>query len=54
MGALASLGRAAALAEPEGYVRVFADEGKPMAALLKWRRSNGTLLDLFAGSSPPS
>lgn len=34
-GALASLGRAVALAEPEGYVRVFADEGPPMAALLK-------------------
>ena len=34
-GALASLDRAAALAEPEGYVRVFADEGSPMAALLK-------------------
>ena len=34
-GALASLGRAVALAEPEGYVRVFIDEGPPMAALLK-------------------
>jgi len=33
--ALASLDRAARLAEPEGYVRVFADEGPPMAALLK-------------------
>jgi LuxR family transcriptional regulator, maltose regulon positive regulatory protein len=34
-GAIASLGRAVALAEPEGYVRVFFDEGAPMAALLK-------------------
>ena len=34
-GALASLERAVALAEPEGYVRVFIDEGPPMAALLK-------------------
>jgi LuxR family maltose regulon positive regulatory protein len=34
-GALASLHRAAALAEPEGYVRVFIDEGPPMAVLLK-------------------
>jgi LuxR family maltose regulon positive regulatory protein len=34
-GALASLRRAVALAEPEGYVRVFIDEGPPMLALLK-------------------
>jgi LuxR family maltose regulon positive regulatory protein len=34
-GALASLHRAVALAEPEAYVRVFIDEGPPMAALLK-------------------
>ncbi len=33
--ALASLERALALAEPEGYVRIFVDEGAPMAALLK-------------------
>ena len=32
--ALVSLARALALAEPEGYVRVFVDEGAPMAALL--------------------
>jgi LuxR family maltose regulon positive regulatory protein len=34
-GAIASLDRAVALAEPEGYVRVFIDEGPRMAALLK-------------------
>jgi LuxR family maltose regulon positive regulatory protein len=34
-GALASLERAVGLAEPEGYVRVFVDEGPPLAALLK-------------------
>jgi LuxR family transcriptional regulator, maltose regulon positive regulatory protein len=34
-GALAALERALTLAEPEGYVRTFAGEGPPMAALLK-------------------
>jgi LuxR family maltose regulon positive regulatory protein len=33
--AVATLTRAIGLAEPEGYVRVFADEGRAMAALLK-------------------
>ncbi len=33
--ALATLGQALELAEPEGYVRVFADEGAPMARLLR-------------------
>lgn len=32
--ALVPLQRALALAEPQGYVRIFADEGAPMAALL--------------------
>ncbi len=33
--ALVALGRALSLAEPEGYVRLFADEGEPMAELLR-------------------
>jgi len=33
--ALACLERAVTLAEPEGYVRVFVDEGPPMASLLR-------------------
>jgi LuxR family transcriptional regulator, maltose regulon positive regulatory protein len=33
--ALVPLGRAVTLAEPEGYVRLFVDEGPPMAALLE-------------------
>ncbi|RCW48387.1 LuxR C-terminal-related transcriptional regulator [Paenibacillus prosopidis] len=33
--ALTPLKRALALAEPEGYVRIFVDEGRPMAALLE-------------------
>ena len=32
--ALAPLERALTLAEPQGYIRIFADEGKPMAELL--------------------
>jgi LuxR family transcriptional regulator, maltose regulon positive regulatory protein len=34
VSALAPLKRALTLAEPEGYVRVFVDEGSPMRALL--------------------
>jgi LuxR family maltose regulon positive regulatory protein len=33
--ALAALHRALTLAEPEGYVRIFADEGPPLASLLR-------------------
>ena len=32
--ALAILGKAFSLAQPEGYVRIFLDEGEPMAKLL--------------------
>jgi len=44
--ALASMERALALAEPEGYVRIFVDEGEPMAELLTMMnasRESGTL-----------
>jgi LuxR family maltose regulon positive regulatory protein len=44
--ALVSLERALTLAEPEGYVRIFVDEGKPMAELLgrmNASRESGTL-----------
>ncbi len=39
--ALASLRRALTLAEPEGYVRIFMDEGPPMTALLKAATKQG-------------
>jgi LuxR family maltose regulon positive regulatory protein len=52
--ALASLHRALTLAEPEGYVRIFVDEGAPMAALLRAMGNQGSapayvrrLLDAF-------
>jgi LuxR family maltose regulon positive regulatory protein len=39
--ALASLQRAVTLAEPEGYVRIFVDEGAPMASLLRAAAKQG-------------
>ena len=39
--ALGSLQRALTLTEPEGYVRIFADEGAPMASLLKAAAKQG-------------
>jgi len=39
--ALVPLGRALAQAGPEGYVRLFLDEGEPMAALLRAARLEG-------------
>jgi LuxR family transcriptional regulator, maltose regulon positive regulatory protein len=39
--ALSSLRRALSLAEPEGYVRTFVDEGPPMAALLRALAKDG-------------
>jgi LuxR family maltose regulon positive regulatory protein len=39
--AMARLEEALALAEPEGYVRIFVDEGAPMAALLRQAAAQG-------------
>ena len=43
--ALVPLGRALTLAEPEGYVRMFVDEGPPMAALLEAAGKHGIVVD---------
>jgi LuxR family maltose regulon positive regulatory protein len=43
--ALASLERSLALAEPEGYVRTYVNEGPPMAALLREAASHNICLD---------
>ena len=40
--ALVPLERALTLAEPEGYLRIFVDEGPPMAALLREAAKHGT------------
>ena len=42
--ALVLLRRALVIAEPEGYVRVFLDEGPPMAALLEALQGRGASL----------
>jgi LuxR family maltose regulon positive regulatory protein len=46
--ALVALGRALALAEPEGYVRTFVDEGPPMARLLAEASRRG-IMPVYAG-----
>ena len=56
--ALASLQRALALAEPEGYVRIFVDEGESMARLLQEEPRRGIAPDytgriLAAEPAPP-
>jgi LuxR family transcriptional regulator, maltose regulon positive regulatory protein len=43
--ALAALERAVTLAEPEGYVRVFVDEGQPMTSLLRAAAKQGIRRD---------
>jgi LuxR family maltose regulon positive regulatory protein len=54
-GALAWVDRAVALAEPEGYVRTFIDEGPPMMALLKLaakdRNASSYVRQLLAAST---
>ncbi len=56
---MAALERALLLAEPEGYVRTFVDEGAPMAALLRRAASRGVapayvskLLDALDAEAP--
>ena len=46
--ALVPLERALTLAEPEGYVRVFVDEGRPMAQLLSDAAAHGIMPDYTA------
>jgi LuxR family maltose regulon positive regulatory protein len=57
-GALTALERVVALAEPEGYVRVFADEGPNMAALLRLaaqkRNASSYLRGLLAATVTPA
>jgi len=43
--AMIALIRALTLAEPEGYVRVFVDEGAPMVTLLRYARARGVAPD---------
>jgi LuxR family maltose regulon positive regulatory protein len=51
-GALAALAEALSLAAPEGYLRVFVDEGAPMAALLGTLMTAGTARVAVAGDLP--
>lgn len=55
--ALKCLKQALALAESEGYVRIFADEGAPMAALLRRAAARGVAPEyagqILAAISPP-
>jgi LuxR family transcriptional regulator, maltose regulon positive regulatory protein len=50
--ALATLEEALALAEPEEYVRLFLDEGPPMAALLRQAGAHDYARRLLASSGP--
>jgi len=47
-GALSTLERALMFAEPEGYVRLFVDEGAPMLTLLRQAQAHGMLPDYVA------
>lgn len=50
--ALATLGEALTMAEPEEYVRLFLDEGPPMAALLRQAAAHDYARRLLASSGP--
>jgi ATP/maltotriose-dependent transcriptional regulator MalT len=47
-GALSTLERALVLAEPEGYIRLFVDEGEPILALLRQAYARGIVSDYVA------
>ena len=47
--AMTALGRALSLAEPESYVRIFVDEGEPMAQLLYEAAARGIKLEYAGG-----
>ena len=47
--ALAPLERALTLAEPEGYFRIFVDEGAPMEALLKKMKADDEIIMEYVG-----
>jgi ATP/maltotriose-dependent transcriptional regulator MalT len=47
-GAMERLARALSLAEPEGYIRLFVDEGEPMVALLRQAYARGIAPDYVA------
>ena len=46
--ALSTLERALVIAEPEGYLRLFVDEGRPMLALLRSAHQRGIVSDYVA------
>ena len=48
VGAMERLARALSLAEPEGYIRLFVDEGEPMVALLRQAYARGIAPDYVA------
>jgi LuxR family maltose regulon positive regulatory protein len=52
-GALAALAEAVAIGAPKGYLRVFVDEGAPMAALLGKLTTAGTAQVAAVGDLPP-
>ncbi len=47
-GAMERLARALSLAEPEGYIRLFVDEGEPIVALLRQAYARGIAPDYVA------
>jgi ATP/maltotriose-dependent transcriptional regulator MalT len=48
MSARSTLERALVLAQPEGYIRLFVDEGAPMLALLRQARGRGIIPEYVA------